>query len=164
MILESRIRPRSHKDAKTDAKVNGFVMDIFDFHSRNESRLESALEDLTFAVIGAAIEVHRDLGPGLTELHYRKALSHELTLRRIPHACEVPIPITYKGISIGDGRLDLLVDGQLIVELKAVESLTEVHRSQAITYLKVTQHKFALLINFNVAVLKDGIKRVINTT
>jgi GxxExxY protein len=139
-------------------------MDIFDFHARNESRLDPALEDLAFAVIGAAIEVHRELGPGLSELHYLKAMCHELKLRGIPYAYEVPIHITYKGEPIGDGRLDLLVAGQLIVELKAVEHLTDVHRSQAITYLHVTKHRLALLINFNVAILKDGIKRVINST
>jgi GxxExxY protein len=138
-------------------------MDVFDFHARNESRLEPELEDLAFAVIGAAIEVHRELGPGLSELHYRKALSHELSLRNIPHACEVPIAITYKGVDIGEGRLDIVVADRLILELKAVERLTEVHRSQAITYLCVTKNKLALLINFNVAILKDGIKRVINS-
>jgi GxxExxY protein len=138
-------------------------MDIHDFRARNNSCLDDRTEHLAEVVIGAAIEVHRHLGPGLPESSYRKAFSHVLDLRRIPHACEVPFPILYKGKGVGEGRLDLLVDGLIIVELKAVETLAPVHRAQVVTYLQVTKLRLALLINFNVAVLKDGIKRVINS-
>jgi GxxExxY protein len=138
-------------------------MDIFDFRRREESRVDDETEDLATAVIGAAIEVHKELGPGLPENSYKLALSHELDLRGIPHACEVRVPIIYKGKPVGEGWIDILVAGKLVVELKAVEALTPVHRAQVVTYLRVTNLKLGLLINFNVVILKDGIKRVINT-
>ncbi|HZZ43346.1 MAG TPA: GxxExxY protein [Tepidisphaeraceae bacterium] len=138
-------------------------MDVFDFHRRNESRVDPAIEDLAHRVIGAAIEVHEELGPGLPESVYREAIHHELGLRGIECVREFPVPIYYKGKLVGEGRLDLLVCGKLIIELKAVESLSAVHRDQCISYLKATKLPLALLINFNVQYLKDGIKRVINT-
>ena len=138
-------------------------MDVFQIRERPEKRADDETEELSHRVIGAAIEVHRCLGPGLPESVYRNALSHELTLLGIGHACEVPVPIIYKGKAVGEGRMDLLVGGKLIVELKAIDSLTEVHRAQCIAYLQATHRQLALLINFNVAVLRDGIKRVINT-
>ena len=138
-------------------------MDIFDFRRREESRVDYETEALATAVIGAAIEVHKELGPGLPENSYKLALSHELDLRGIPHECEVRVPIVYKGKPVGEGWIDILVGGKLVVELKAVEALTPVHRAQVLTYLSVTKLKLGLLINFNVAMLKDGIKRVINT-
>ena len=138
-------------------------MDFFDYRGRNDSRVPQEIEELAHAVIGAAIEVHRELGPGLNESHYKFAMSRELTLRGIPHEKEVEIDVIYKGFSVGKGRIDLLVNNILIVELKTVESLNPVHRSQAITYLKLKKLPLALLINFNVVILKDGIKRVINT-
>ena len=138
-------------------------MDVFEFRRRADSRVDDSTEQLAEAVIGAAIEVHRIMGPGLGETSYRNALCHEFELRGIPYEYEVPIDIRYKGKLVGQGRIDILVGKALIVELKVVEALTEVHRAQAITYLQVTKLKLALLINFNVAVLKDGIKRVINT-
>jgi GxxExxY protein len=138
-------------------------MDVLQMRERPEKRADDETEDLSHKVIGAAIEVHRHLGAGLPESVYRNALSHELTLLGIAHNCEVPVPIIYKGKAVGEGRMDLLVGGKLIVELKAIESLTEVHRAQCIAYLQATHRQLALLINFNVAVLRDGIKRVINT-
>jgi GxxExxY protein len=138
-------------------------MNVFDFRERGNTRVDERTEKLAEVVIGAAIEVHRHLGPGLPEMSYRKALSHELDLRQVPHLCEVPFPIVYKGQPVGEGRMDMLVDGLLIVELKAIESLSPVHRAQVITYLRVTKLKLALLINFNVLLLKDGVQRVINT-
>jgi GxxExxY protein len=138
-------------------------MNFYEFRARHDSRVEAEVEDLAEKVIGAAIEVHRELGPGLSELNYLKALCQELKLRQIPHRYEVPISLTYKGAPIGDGRIDLLVGEKLIIELKAVETLSPVHRAQALTYLRVTHLQLALVINFNVAILKDGIKRVINT-
>jgi GxxExxY protein len=138
-------------------------MDVFDFHGRNVPKLSPELEQLTYAVIGAAIEVHRELGPGLNEINYKRAMAHELRLRGIEHQTEVEIDVVYKGVIVGQSRIDLLVAHTLIVELKTVELLTEVHRSQALTYLRLKKLPLALLINFNVAILKDGIKRVINT-
>jgi GxxExxY protein len=154
------------EDAKEAAKkmLRRVVrMDVFEFRRRGDSGLDDRTEALAEAVIGAAIEVHRLLGPGMPETSYRNALAHELDLRKIPHQCEVPCPIVYKGKLVGKGRLDLLVDGVILVELKAVEALTPIHRAQVVTYLKVTKLKLGLLINFNVMVLKDGIKRIINT-
>ena len=137
-------------------------MDIFEFRGRAESRVDERTEELATRVIGAAIEVHRHLGPGLPEILYRKALSHELDLRKIRHQCEVPVPIMYKGIHVGDGRIDMLVEDVLICELKSVEHLTDLHRSQALTYLLLRKLQLALLLNFNVVTMKEGIRRVIN--
>ena len=133
------------------------------FRGRGESRVDQETEDLAEQVIGAFIEVHRVIGPGLPESVYRNALSYELALRGIPHVCEAPVPIIYKGKLVGEGRIDLLVADRLIVELKCVEVLSPVHRAQAIAYLQAKKLKLALLVNFNVAILKDGLKRVVNT-
>jgi GxxExxY protein len=138
-------------------------MNIYEFRARADSGVDERTEKLAEAVIGAAIEVHRHLGPGLPEVSYRNALCRELELRGISHACEVPLPIFYKDVEVGKGRLDILVEASLIVELKSVDALTPVHRAQVVTYLQLTKLKLGLLINFNVVVLKDGIKRVINS-
>ena len=138
-------------------------MDIFDFRRREGSRVDDETEALATAVIGAAIEVHKEMGPGLPEHSYHLAMSHEFDLRRIPHQCEVKVPILYKGKPVGEGWIDILVAGRLVVELKAVEALSPVHRAQLLSYLRVTRLQLGLLINFNVLILKDGIKRVINT-
>jgi GxxExxY protein len=116
---------------------------------------------LTASVIGAAIEVHRQLGPGLDEILYENALSIELRLRGIAFARQVIIPVVYKGKAIGEKQLDFVIDGKLIVELKAVEQIASVHKAQVLTYLKITGHKIGLLINFNVPALKEGIRRII---
>ncbi len=112
-------------------------------------------------VLGAAIEVHRVLGPGLTEAMYEEALCHELDLRGIRYERQIPIAVMYKGREIGKTRLDLVVEGQLILDLKACDGITPVYRAQMICYLTVTGKRIGLIINFNVAVLKDGIRRVI---
>jgi GxxExxY protein len=122
---------------------------------------DEELDRLAREVIGAAIEVHRILGPGFLESVYEEALCVELRLRTIPFQRQVPVPIVYKGVAIGQDRLDLLVQGKLIVEIKTVETLAPIHKAQAISYLKATGHILALLINFNTAVLKDGIKRIV---
>jgi GxxExxY protein len=119
------------------------------------------LDDLARRVIGAAIEVHRHLGAGYLESIYERALRRELTGRGIAFESQVVIPILYKDQSIGEAQLDLLVEGELVVELKAVERLLEIHRAQVISYLKATGAQLGLLINFNTPVLKDGIRRVI---
>ena len=125
---------------------------------------DEVAEKLAHAVIGAAIEVHRELGPGLPETAYEAALAHELTLRSIHHQRQSPVPIHYKGVLVGEGRVDLLVEGRLIIELKACEQLNHLHRAQVRAYLCATGHRLALLINFNVSVLHDGIKRVLNVS
>jgi GxxExxY protein len=118
-------------------------------------------DELTERVIAAAIEVHRVLGPGLSEGLYEEALCHELGLRGIAHARQVPVPVRHKYKVIGEARLDLVVEGRLVVELKAVDALGPVHRAKCITYLRVTGLQTALLINFNVGLLKDGVKRIV---
>lgn len=153
------MQPRRHDDAKEDTKEEG--MSVFDFHQRNVSPLDHELESLATVVIAAALEVHRALGPGLPESAYQNSLSHELGLRGVPHQCEAPVPIWYKGIKVAEGKIDMLVGGRLIVENKVVEVLNPVHRAQVLSYLHATKLELALLINWNVAVLKDGIKRVI---
>ena len=115
---------------------------------------------LTEQVIGSAIEVHRALGPGYLESTYSKALAIELGYRGIPFEKESFVSLNYRGETVGEGRLDFLVQDKLILELKAVDQLHPIHTAQAISYLKATGHKLALLINFNVPVLKDGIKRI----
>ena len=120
-------------------------------------------DELTEQIIGAAIEVHKELGPGLSETHYELALCHELELRGIPYVRQMEVDVVYKGKAIGKTRIDLLVADRVIVELKACESLSSIHRAQCITYLTVTNKTVSLLINFNVLVLKDGIKRIIKS-
>ena len=118
------------------------------------------LDRLAHEVIGAAIEVHRILGPGFLESVYHEAFCVELELRGIPFQKEVPVAVPYKGVQIGEGWLDLLVGGKLIVELKAVDELAPIHTAQVISYLKATGLQLALLINFITRVLKNGIKRI----
>lgn len=122
---------------------------------------EEELDQLARDVIGAAIEVHRVLGPGFLESVYEEALGIELKLRGIPFQRQVSLGVEYKGERVGEGRIDLLVKDALIVELKTVDNLAPIHKAQTISYLKATGLKLALLINFNVPVLKDGIKRII---
>lgn len=124
---------------------------------------DADLDRLAHAVIGAAIDVHRELGPGFLESTYQKALAIELRLRDIRCSTETPVALSYKGHPVGEGRLDLLVESSLIVELKAVDKLHPVHEAQVISYLKATGYKLGLLINFNVPVLKDAIHRMILT-
>jgi GxxExxY protein len=120
------------------------------------------LEELTGQIIGAAIEVHRELGPGLLESAYGKCLAREFDLRGMPYEKELELPINYKGILIESGfRLDFWVNREVIVELKAVENILPIHRAQVMTYLKLTQCRLALILNFNTEVMRYGIKRVI---
>ncbi len=122
---------------------------------------DSKLDQVAHAVIGAAIEVHRTLGPGFLESVYEEALAVELSLRGFGFRRQVPVAVGYKGRPVGEARLDFLVEDSLIVELKAVDELAPIHHAQVISYLKATGHHLALLINFNVPVLRDGIKRVV---
>ena len=123
----------------------------------------NTLNDLSYKVIGCAMEVYKTLGPGLLEAAYEKALIHELTLAGIPVQSQVEVAMSYEGVNIGEGlRLDLLVDNQLIVELKSVEKLKPVHHKQLLTYLKLMDKRLGLLINFNVTDIMHGINRVVN--
>jgi GxxExxY protein len=119
-------------------------------------------DPLTGAIIAAAVEVHRTLGPGLLESIYHRALCHEMTLRNVSHQSQRPVPVNYKGVDLGDDlRLDIVVAEQVIVELKAIDKLLPIHEAQLITYLKWTGLHIGLLINFNVRLLKEGIKRMV---
>ena len=124
---------------------------------------DESLDIPAHSVIGAAIEVHRRLGPGLDEALYEQALAIELKIQQLSFARQVAFPVLYRDQIIGEKRLDLVVQGKLIVELKAVDQLSPIHTSQVLTYLKVTGHQLALLINFNSKILKDGIKRIVQS-
>jgi GxxExxY protein len=128
---------------------------------RPRTEPDTETDRLAQEVIGAAIEVHRTLGPGFLESVYEQAMGIELGLRGISSGRQVPVAVDYKGRSIGESRLDLLVDGRLVVELKAVDQLAPIHTAQVMSYLKATRHQLGLLINFNVVRLKDGVKRVV---
>jgi GxxExxY protein len=118
--------------------------------------------ELTKQIIGAAIEVHKLLGPGLLESAYEECLCHELHLRGLRFTKQKPVPLIYKGIKLDCGfRLDLVVEGQVVIELKAIEAFAPIHEAVVLTYLRLSGHSLALLINFNVPVLKDGIRRFI---
>lgn len=121
---------------------------------------DSELSLLTQKVIGAAIEVHRCLGPGFLEAVYEEALCLELRTRGIPCVSQFEVSVNYKGQRVGTGFIDILVDERLVLELKAVETLLPIHFAQALSYLKATGHHLALLINFNTPLVKSGIKRV----
>lgn len=123
--------------------------------------LGKGIELLARNVIGAAIAVHRALGPGFLESVYEEALCIEFDHQNIPYQRQHPIAVNYRDRNVGEGRLDLLVGEKLIVELKAVEAIAPIHMAQVISYLKTTGYNLGLLINFNVPVLKDGIKRII---
>ena len=119
-------------------------------------------DPLTRSVIGCAIEVHRALGPGLLESTYEQCLSRELDIQGIPFELQAPLPVDYKGVKLGCGyRIDVMVDKTLILELKAVDELTAIHEAQLLTYMKLSGVKKGLLINFNVKMLIDGVKRFI---
>jgi GxxExxY protein len=122
---------------------------------------DRSVDQLAHMVIGAAIDVHRELGPGYLEAVYQNALCHELGLRNIKFVSQSPVNVLYKGYPVGEGKIDILVENTLIVELKAVEAFEKVHHAQVISYLKATNLVLGLLINFNVPVLKDAIRRVI---
>ncbi|HYW38678.1 MAG TPA: GxxExxY protein [Terriglobales bacterium] len=131
-------------------------------HGDTEARRSVGLlyEALTESIIGAAIEVHQHLGPGLLESVYEECMCQELRLRDIPFLAQVQLPIVYKGLETGGTyRIDLIVANEVVVELKAVERLLSVHEAQLLTYLKLTGKRVGLIINFNVAVLHRGILR-----
>jgi GxxExxY protein len=119
--------------------------------------------ELTHEIIGAAIEVHRMLGPGLLESAYEECLARELAIRGLPFERQKPVPVTYKDVKLECGyRIDLLVDGTVVVELKAVDALAPIHDAIVLTYLRLSGCRIGLLINFHAVVLKDGIRRLVN--
>jgi GxxExxY protein len=123
----------------------------------------SPRDPLTSRIIGLAISVHRELGPGLLESAYKECLCFELKQSGILFARQVQLPICYKGVCLDCGyRLDVVVQGRLIVEIKAVDQLLPIHDAQLLTYLRLSGHKVGLLMNFNTTVLKDGIRRFVS--
>ena len=123
----------------------------------------SSINDLSHALIGAAIDVHRELGPGLLESAYEHAYSHGLKLRNIRHVRQKPMPLIYKGNVIEAGyRLDIVADEQVVIELKAVEKLAPLFSTQLLTYLRLGKYSLGLLINFNVSKLINGLERISN--
>lgn len=124
---------------------------------------EEEINDLSHKIIGAAIEVHKILGPGLLEDIYRDALVYELGLRGINCRKEVEVPILYKGMTIGSNKyIDILVEDQIVLELKSVQEMNETFHKQILTYMKLLEKPLGLLINFNVPLLKDGITRKVH--
>lgn len=121
------------------------------------------MKDITYDIINCAYEVHNFLGPGLLESVYQKALIHELKSRGYKIISEVPVDIEYKGVNVGENlRLDILVDEEIILELKSVENVLPVHKKQLLTYLRLLDLQIGLLINFNVSNLREGITRIVN--
>lgn len=126
-------------------------------HGDTETRSKLLHEDLTESVIGAAIEVHRALGPGLLESAYEECLCHEFRLRQIQFARQVPLPVEYKTIKLDCGyRLDIVVENAVILEIKCVEHVLPVHEAKLLTYLKMTNKRVGLILNFNVPTLARG--------
>ena len=124
--------------------------------------MEYPEKELTEKIIGAAIEVHKYWGPGLIESVYEKSLARELELCGFKYRQQVDLPLEYKGVQVGDGlRLDLIVEGKVVVELKVVKDIDPVHEAQLLTYMRITGCKVGLLINFNKTTLKEGLKRFV---
>ena len=129
-------------------------------HEDTEAQ-RSNLNELSNRVIGLCIEVHRELGPGLLESAYEEALAYELTHAGLKYERQRDMPLLYKGVKLDCGyRLDLVIEGELIIELKAATELLPVHHAQLLTYLKLERRSLGMLINFNVPILKNGIKRM----
>ena len=130
---------------------------------RGTEDTEGSSRHRTHDIVGAAIEVHRRLGPGLLESTYEMCLGRELSLRGISFQEQVPLPVDYRGLQLDCGyRLDIVVERSVIIEVKAVARVLPVHRAQVLTYLKLTNLRLGLLINFNVEVLRSGLYRIIN--
>jgi len=131
-----------------------FVLGQLPMHTR--------INDISSAIIGAAIEVHRILGPGLLESAYEQSLAHELSLRQIPFERQKQLQLDYKGMRLDCGyRLDFLVEDLVVVEIKAIDILLPIHQAQLLSYLKLGGWKLGLLINFHASLLREGIKRVV---
>jgi len=135
-------------------------MKLLTTESQRHREIENEKDPRTAAIIGAAIEVHRQLGPGLLESAYEQCLCHELHLRGLPFKCQVNLPVSYKGLQLDCGyKIDVIVNDEVIVELKSVERILSVHEAQLLTYLKLSGKRVGLLINFNSSLLTQGIIR-----
>jgi len=133
--------------------------------AKTPSEPSVALDEIASEIVDAAFEVHSTLGPGLLESVYEVCLAHELKKRGLLVERQKALPVTYDGVRIEAGlRLDLVVNDKIIVEIKAIETLLPVHKAQVLTYLKLSGHEIGLLINFNVPLIKDGIKRIITSS
>ncbi|MGA7218175.1 MAG: GxxExxY protein [Candidatus Sulfotelmatobacter sp.] len=133
-------------------------MKLLTTESQRHREIENENDPRTATIIGAAFEVHRQLGPGLLESAYEQCLCHELHLRNQPFKCQVDLPVSYKGLKLDCGcTIDVVVNDEVIVELKSVEKILPVHEAQLLTYLKLSGKKVGLLINFNVPLLTQGI-------
>jgi GxxExxY protein len=131
-------------------------------HHKGTKDTKVSADRLSYCIVGAAIEVHRHLGPGLLESAYQACLGRELSRRGVPYRNQVALPLTYYGMSVDCGyRLDLIVGGLVVVEIKAVSKVLPIHKAQVLTYLKLLKLHLGLLINFNVEVLRMGIHRIV---
>jgi GxxExxY protein len=157
---------RRRADNRADGLARAWIHALHHrrFEQRNGGRdrgKKKGFEDGSREIIAASIEVHRHLGPGLLESAYQHCLCRELALRGLPFERERQIPVEYKGVLLDCGyRLDLVVDGRILVEVKSVERLLPIHQAQAITYLKLAKLETALLVNFNVSAIKFGLRRL----
>ena len=123
---------------------------------------EKPENSLSHAILGASIEVHRQLGPGLLEKAYEACLAHELAARKVRFIRQVPIPVTYKGQTLDCGfRADMIVEDRVLIEVKAVAAVVDIHRAQALTYLKLTGLRLCMILNFNAILMRDGTERVV---
>lgn len=131
--------------------------------AEGHEELNMDINQLSGKIIGAAIEVHKNLGPGLLESAYEECLCYEFKLRKMAYESQKTLPVVYKGIKLDCGyRIDVIAENMIILELKACEKIEPIHKAQLLTYLKLSGLKLGLLINFNVPVLKDGIVRIVN--
>ena len=161
MILARAFNTESTEDTEsTERKRDGAAGWLPEPFVDEDDEPDPDLNRITNAIIGAAIEVHKQLGPGLPESHYEEALAYEFGLRQIPFRRQVLIDVLYKGRKIGKFRADFIVEERVLVETKAVELLAKLHSSQVVTYLKVTHFRLGLLLNFNVSTMKEGIRRI----
>jgi GxxExxY protein len=126
-----------------------------------QSPLSEELELLVTKTIGCCVSVHRELGPGLLESVYARAIRIELNLSKLSFESEYVIPITYRGVLLSHQRIDLVVGGQIVLELKSIERFAPVHRAQVLNYLRAAHLRIGLLVNFNVPVIQDGLRRII---
>lgn len=146
---------RTQRDTKEERIAN----------RRTGNEAARAANDITHAIVTAALKVHSALGPGLLESAYEACLLHELQKNGLSVSSQVPLPIIYDGVKLDIGyRLDVLVENTVIVEVKAVEAITNIHKAQILSYLRLSNKSLGLILNFNVLHLREGIKRVVNGT
>jgi|GEM_PF-137868 len=153
IVFQKKLSHKGHKEHKERTLKGPLFMSYAPIPPEDE--------ELAYQIIGAAIEVHRILGPGFIESIYEKALEHELKLRGIPVERQQKLIVQFKDIRIEGQRLDLLVGGRIIVDLKAVDTVAPIHQAKLLSYLKTTGLRLGLIINFNVTVLKDGVERMV---